>query len=73
MHKKSGWQLFIKQIFAYTPLLVSLSSSPIQNTREIKEIPLSELAETSQEKEIVVSEFILGVGDEMELMVYLSA
>ena len=69
-NSKSGWQLFIKQIFVCTPLLVSLSCSTIQKTTEIKENTLPESAETTQEKEVVVSEFILGVGDEVELTVY---
>lgn len=70
MNRKSGWQVFIKQMLVSTPFLFSLSCSPIQKTTEIKENTLSESAETTPEKEIVVSEFILGVGDEVELTVY---
>ena len=70
MNRKSGWQVFIKQMLFSVPFLFSLSCSPIQKTTEIKENTLSESAETTPEKEIVVSEFILGVGDEVELTVY---
>ncbi|TVM04325.1 MAG: hypothetical protein CV087_00060 [Candidatus Brocadia sp. WS118] len=70
MNSTPGWHFFIKKIFISIPLLLSLSCSPIQKTTDIKENTLSESAETAQEKEVVVSEFILGVGDEVELTVY---
>ncbi|CAG1771678.1 partial Polysialic acid transport protein KpsD, partial [uncultured bacterium] len=37
---------------------------------ETRETPEADTSATSQEKELVVSEFILGVGDEIELTVY---
>ncbi|MCC7211064.1 MAG: polysaccharide export protein [Candidatus Brocadia sp.] len=70
MNNTPGWQFFIKKISIFIPLLLSLSCSSPQKTAEIENPPLSGHAETAQEKGVVVSEFILGVGDEIDLTVY---
>jgi polysaccharide export outer membrane protein len=60
----------MKRIFICLTFLLTLSCSAIQKPTETKENAGITPSDTNQEKEIVVSEFILGVGDEVELTVY---
>lgn len=64
------WQLFIIRIFICTTTLITLSCSTTQKPTEIRETPETGTSAASQEKELVVSEFILGAGDEVDLTVY---
>lgn len=64
------WQLFIIPLFICTTAFITLSCSTTQKPAETRETPEADASVTSQEKELVVSEFILGVGDEIELTVY---
>lgn len=65
------WQSFIIPLFICTTAFITLScSSTTQKSTETREAPEADTSATSQEKELVVSEFILGVGDEIELTVY---
>lgn len=69
-NNKPGWQLFLNRIFVCSLVFITLSCSASQKSTEISEPPKADASITNQEKEIVVSEFILGAGDEVELTVY---
>lgn len=65
-----GWQVFIHRIFICLTIFITLSCSASQKSTPKRETPETDTSVTSQEKGITVSEFILGVGDEVELTVY---
>ncbi len=69
-NNKPGCQLFMNRIFICSTVFVTLSCSASQKSAEIQKTSQTDTSVTSQEKEIVVSEFILGAGDEVEVSVY---
>jgi len=60
----------MKRIFICLTFLITLSCTAIQKPTVTKENVGTEPSDINQEKAVVVSEFILGVGDEVELAVY---
>lgn len=60
----------MKRIFICLTFLITLSCTSIQKSTETREHPGTATSDTNPEKKVVVSEFILGVGDEVELTVY---